>query len=151
MQALLSSNAGSSGTFRNNIFYHKGTGTVHIANIISGQTWSDNIWYAPNASTLKWFVDYPNEYTTYSAWASASGETSGSYEDPKFTAPGSADYTLQSDSPAIDSASDVGITEDYLGYVRPEGVGYDVGAYEYGAQAPLNQLEVEKDLYYVGA
>ena len=47
-------------------------------------------------------------------------------------------YTLQSDSPCIDAiptGADPGdpVTMDYLGYSRPQGSGFDMGAYEYVA------------------
>jgi hypothetical protein len=36
-------------------------------------------------------------------------------------------------SPCIDNGVDVGINEDFLGNQRPEGSGFDMGAFEYGA------------------
>ena len=54
--------------------------------------------------------------------------------DPKY-----GSYTLQSDSPCIDriptgDPPDDPVTMDYLGYKRPKGSGFDMGAYEYIAQ-----------------
>ena len=52
--------------------------------------------------------------------------------DPKFINAANGDFHLQSNSPAID----VGVTlaeatNDYDGNPRPQGAGYDIGAYEY--------------------
>ena len=54
------------------------------------------------------------------------------YGDPKFVNPGSYDYSLKADSPAIDaglSLSDV--VRDKNGVPRPQGKAYDIGAYEF--------------------
>ncbi|MCK4448132.1 MAG: T9SS type A sorting domain-containing protein [Candidatus Marinimicrobia bacterium] len=52
--------------------------------------------------------------------------------DPKFVNPAEADFHLQGDSPAIDSGSPVDAPDfDFDGNPRPQGAGYDIGAYEY--------------------
>jgi hypothetical protein len=51
----------------------------------------------------------------------------------KFTDPSSNDYSLQPNSLAVDAGVDLsfeGITIDYVGVARPQGSGYDIGAYE---------------------
>lgn len=50
--------------------------------------------------------------------------------DPKFVNPGS-DFRLQDVSPAVDAGTNVGIMMDLDGNPRPQGTGYDIGAYEY--------------------
>jgi len=53
-------------------------------------------------------------------------------EDPKFVNPSGADFHLQANSPAIDQgASTDAPNDDYDGNQRPQGAGYDIGAYEY--------------------
>lgn len=57
--------------------------------------------------------------------------------NPSFTSAGTADFTLQSGSAAID----IGITiaafsTDILGASRPQGVAWDIGAYEFGGSPP---------------
>jgi Secretion system C-terminal sorting domain len=75
--------------------------------------------------------------------------------DPRFVNssvnPSVADFKLQSNSPAIN----VGIatlsgvsapTMDFINGVRPTGVGYDIGAYEFGATLGL-ESNVEKTIF----
>lgn len=52
--------------------------------------------------------------------------------DPLLVAPGAGDFSLQSVSPMIDSGATVASARyDLPGISRPQGVGYDRGAYEY--------------------
>ena len=59
-------------------------------------------------------------------------------EDPGFVNASGADFRLQGNSPAIDMGSSLHApANDYDGNSRPQGTGYDIGAYEYGAGPPL--------------
>jgi len=51
--------------------------------------------------------------------------------DPLFVNAGSKNFHLQSGSPCRDAGVDVGLTEDYEGNIVPQGIGFDMGAYEY--------------------
>jgi hypothetical protein len=56
----------------------------------------------------------------------------------KFIDPGSGDYRLFPDSPAVDTGINLasqGIIDDYLGANRPQGNDYDIGAHEYLASS----------------
>ena len=63
------------------------------------------------------------------------------YDDPLFVSPGTDDYHIQEDSPAINAGTTVSLDEDYDGESRPMGGGYDIGADEvssgYLAYLPL--------------
>jgi hypothetical protein len=51
--------------------------------------------------------------------------------DPAFASPLAWDYHLTSTSAAIDRGVDAGVTTDIDSNSRPQGAGYDIGAYEY--------------------
>lgn len=50
--------------------------------------------------------------------------------NPQFANSSAGDFSLRSGSPAIDGGIDVGVANDFIGTARPQGAGFDVGAYE---------------------
>ncbi|MCQ3975701.1 MAG: hypothetical protein DPW09_19875 [Anaerolineae bacterium] len=56
--------------------------------------------------------------------------------DPRFVAPAQGDFHLSANSPARDAGTNIGITVDLEGAVRPQGPGFDIGAYEFGSTPP---------------
>lgn len=59
--------------------------------------------------------------------------------DPKLIDPTRHNYRLRPNSPLIDAASSSNILIDYSGIPRPQGLGYDIGAFEYDyIDAPRN-------------
>jgi hypothetical protein len=56
-------------------------------------------------------------------------------QDPHFMDAANRDYHLQSDSPAIDTGLPT-VLKDIEGTARPQGSGYDIGAYEYLSGIP---------------
>jgi hypothetical protein len=67
-------------------------------------------------------------------------------KDPKFVNLASYNFHLQSGSPAIDAAASVGVTNDLDGASRPQGAGYDIGAYEYASGGGSSPTPVPGDL-----
>ncbi len=52
--------------------------------------------------------------------------------DPRFVSVTGRDFRLQAGSPAIDAGLTLSVVlNDLLGDLRPQGLGYDIGAYEY--------------------
>ena len=89
-----------------------GASNAIVRNNISFQNGSSNIYVRSTASgTIQ-----SNNLTT----------------DPKFVNAAANDFRLQSASPAINTGISLAeVPTDFIGTVRPQGVGYDVGAYEY--------------------
>ena len=68
------------------------------------------------------------------AWqAHVSGDAASTEGDPGFVDLAAGDYHLAASSPCIDAGTPAGApATDLEGALRPQGAGYDLGAYEYG-------------------
>lgn len=118
--------------YYNTIALNQGTG-LYITTSVSGHDIKNNIVYQNsdqlfpgNGNTFDYNLYYPEVSFIGQGIHSVTG-------DPLFVDPSNPiyDFHLQSDSPAIDSGTDVGINNDIEGNLRPQGAGYDIGAYEY--------------------
>ncbi|KKQ21825.1 MAG: hypothetical protein US37_C0007G0023 [Candidatus Moranbacteria bacterium GW2011_GWF2_37_11] len=129
-------NYGGSGRYKiyNNTLYENAN-VIHMIDDTESADISNNIFY----SSTSFFDDGQSEIdafgrnnvwyggaSDYPTWDSGDIAT-----DPKFT--GSEDYSLQYNSAAIDAGVDLSaiLTNDIVGTVRPQGVSYDIGAFEY--------------------
>lgn len=101
-------------TLKNNIVATCGTGLRKTCGTL---THSNNLYWSNG--------------TTYSGTSAGSGDISA---NPMF-APGGSNYSLQSGSPAINAAANAAAVtnHDFALVSRPQGGGYDMGAYEYAA------------------
>jgi len=80
------------------------------------------------SETLNFEYTYSDFYNTFSPPAG----TGNIAVDPLFVDATNADYHLQETSPCIDSGTDVDApVTDFEGISRPQGAGFDMGAYEY--------------------
>ena len=100
---------------RNNIIYSNITNAMlNYAGGITGITTDHNLFY--------------NTTGTYNVTTLGTNYIEA---DPLFVSP-TTNFALQTASPAIDSGSSVGApSTDYIGTSRPQGAGYDIGAYEF--------------------
>ncbi|MCX5769135.1 MAG: hypothetical protein NTZ09_02500, partial [Candidatus Hydrogenedentes bacterium] len=74
---------------------------------------------------------YSQPVVTYSCIKGGYEGTGNISSDPLFADPDNGDYSLQAGSPCIDTGTADGAPdEDILGVARPQGAGYDMGAYE---------------------
>lgn len=71
-------------------------------------------------------------YSSLAAWETASGQSNNIDSVPGFAEPDSENLHLLAGSACIDAGtSNNASTEDYDGNPRPQGAGYDIGAYEF--------------------
>jgi parallel beta-helix repeat protein len=60
--------------------------------------------------------------------------------DPLFVDPATNNFKLQAGSPAVDAGATLSeVQDDYVNVARPQGSGYDIGAYEYTASTTSAQ------------
>lgn len=125
--------------FRNNIIYASDAWSwaiVHVGNaaVYSGFTFDHNlIFHYSRSNNIYW-----NSPMTYNTWLSLSGPSHGTGDvtsDPKLVAPygftvGSYNF-IDATSPAIDAGMQLSVANDFVGTTRPQGVAFDIGAYEY--------------------
>ena len=139
-------------------FYYGGGTNVKIKN---------NILHSGATNSLSDFIDFSadpreldasNNIAFYpnlqSACLDANGNTgAGACTDPKFVSvdPTNLDFMkLQSTSPAIDNGTALpSVFEDFDGISRPQGSGWDIGAYEYPSEA--GECSVNSDCYDANA
>ena len=109
---------------------------------------SNNIIQSTGDPYLAGWSDTPANKAYHNVWfgngAAPAFDTSAISADPKFTNPAANDFHLLAGSPAIDSglpAVSTFITVDFDNLPRPQGSGYDLGAYEFstGIVTPPNQ------------
>jgi len=143
---LLTSWEGSSpidNIIKNNIFVVSGSGATAILLKDDGSTGYDPLdntfdnnlyFYEDNGpDKTKMVVDNTDGhvYWSFAEWVEEGFEAHGDLGNPQFVNPSNNDFHLQSDSPAIDAGVNVGVYEDFDGNSRPQGSGYDIGAYEF--------------------
>lgn len=102
-------------TVKNNIFYHYPDSRGAI----------DNEYYNGVYSTIT-----AGNNCLYQIGGSRK-DTGDVIGDPLFVNSSQNDYHLQSGSVCVDKGVNVGVTIDKDGVARPQGSGYDIGAYEY--------------------
>lgn len=124
---------------RNNLVYFNNTNgeiAAGTSNVLPNVSADHNIVFGPKSCSL----EYPNCVEISNnpgGYANIFGNTTS---DPRFINLTTPDLHLQASSPAIDKGVPVGyVIDDYSGTSRPQGLAYDVGAYEYASGAvPTN-------------
>ena len=136
----------------NNICYNNRNEGVFTGNVhVEGDCVIRNNICSQNGKQI--ISRYPEEWAIDHNLIDGSTSVQGSNAvigDPKFVNPSEADFHLQSDSPAIDNGSSVDAPSfDFDGNSRPQGDGYDIGAYEFvvaGATGTISGTVIDKDM-----
>jgi parallel beta-helix repeat protein len=84
-------------------------------------------------------ISYGNRQGNYFDYGIGTFQTNNLFSDPRFVNAGGGDFRLTAGSPAIDAGAYLDrYPYDQLGVSRPQGNGYDIGAYEFtgGSAAP---------------
>ena len=153
-------------TFRNNVFAHGGAWGICVENIpyvtVENNTFYDIYYHGvgfrhdshDNVVVNNIFYDTGTSYWS-SDGASLSGDNNIIFQsqepgqagphdligvDPRLVDPANNDFHLQGSSPAVDAGQSLPqVTNDLEGKLRPQGAGYDIGAYEYGGSSQTFQ------------
>jgi hypothetical protein len=153
-------------TFRNNVFAHGGAWGINVHYIdyvtVENNTFYDIYYHGAgfrNNSLNNVVVNNIFYNTGTSYWASDGATLTGDYNlifesrdpnqagpndligvDPLLIDPPNNDFHLQPGSPAIDAGEiRAEVIHDLEGTPRPQGAGYDIGAYEFGDPVPTFQ------------
>ncbi len=129
----------------NNIFYQTGDqsqwgmwiGEINIER--ESVTTDHNDIFVTQGTPIRW----GDQNVSLEEYVGLSGNGMNSLaEDPRFVDRSGADFHLQEGSPAVDRGTEAAwITDDLEGNARPQGAGYDLGAFEYpDAQVPAETV-----------
>ncbi len=122
---------------KNNCITNCGTG-LRVQASSESLTSDYNLYYG-DTNDIEWGGSYPNYGTNYTLaqFQNAGLETSGNEQhsisaNPSYVSASSGNYHLNSGSPAIDKGTTFSLfNDDKDWYLRTDGYGYDIGAYEY--------------------
>lgn len=112
----------------NNIFYNSGSNMIYHpwGTPAKEFNFDHNIWYSTAGG--KWEVN-GNTISEFDTWQGLGYDINGKFTDPMFINIDNGDYTLQGNSPAINSGINVGLTKDINGTPIPSG-NPDIGAHQ---------------------
>jgi parallel beta-helix repeat protein len=129
--ALNIQDGSSSNTARNNILLN--ANSSHGAIDIGGDS-LDGFSADHNAVTDRFTTNGGDSVLSLSEWRGETGNDGNSFVSASsnlFENPGGDDYSLSPSSPAVDAGETLAdVPTDLLGVARPQGTGFDIGAYE---------------------
>ncbi|MEO8256964.1 MAG: right-handed parallel beta-helix repeat-containing protein [Acidobacteriota bacterium] len=127
--AIAVSGAGHA-VYHNTVYGNTGWGIVVAWRGAGGETTSNSVVWNN--------ISYANSQGNYANYAGGTSQSNNLLTDPHFVNAGGADFSLRSDSPAIDAGVFLdAVPTDLRGVSRPQGNGYDIGAYEFsGGSSP---------------
>jgi hypothetical protein len=146
--------AGDHITFRNNIIYNinytspdLSTYNYYVQNNPTNLAVDYNVVYDPTPNASGYYANYNGTTQTWATWQATGFDTHGVNADPKFTDARTADFTLQSSSPAIDAGTNLGTSYEYVLDPRTsfpwgtlnqnsQGLGWEIGAFVFVQNLP---------------
>lgn len=142
---LGSAGASAKTKLRNNIFFNLtyniwwSTGGMDPGEYILDSDY--NLFYPETGEKLRFADSGGSDTYSFTEWQALSRpncifDPNSLTLDPLFADPENGDFRLQSNSPAIDNGTDIGLTLDFAGNSIPQGNGTDIGAYEYVSGSP---------------
>jgi len=97
-----------------------------------------NVYWCKNGDEKSLFSIAGKPYN-YLEWQSVFGQDfNGYFTNPDLINPANGNFQLQSHSICIDNGTDVSVKYDYENVKRPQGLGYDIGAFEYNIKDSFN-------------
>lgn len=119
--------AAPTGTATNDVVYHN-----TVVNNGWGESWGSGIHLQDCAgANVRDNIVYGNRTPYFQSGDTGTTLANNVTANPLVVNAAGGDYRLTASSPAIDAGANVGITIDRIGTTRPQGGGYDAGAYEY--------------------
>lgn len=119
--------ANGSVRLRNNVFYTSGPYLEHNSGGIVCDT---NLWYGNGGSP-------------------AACSTNAINKDPLYAGAATGNLSVLAGSPVIDAGLNLGLATDYAGVLRPQGVAYDLGAFEFPGSVTVQKLNPPRNLRVV--
>ena len=122
--------------FENNIFMMPSNTATFVYQQSGAGTHNSfdyNIYYN-GGSSAHWVMN-GSTITGFSAWQTSGQDPNGNYTNPLMKDYQNGDYSLTSNSPAINAGTNVGLSADYIG--DPIVGNPDLGAYEYQTKSTL--------------
>jgi hypothetical protein len=108
---------------------------------------NNNYWVGPDGHHLGRYLE--TSIYSFEDWKSMTGQDADSISvDPhiaKYPPSQMEDFRLTAESTCIDTGVDVGFTHDFEGNLVPQGIFPDLGAFEFGSQAPVCDGDLDDD------
>ena len=112
-----------------------------------------NLYSSVDGSSVGTWQWKGQEYRDFDSWSADSGNDRRSmFADPRFADAAGGDYSLASDSPAVDAGAFIAAagTTDLAGQPRAQAGGLDLGAFEVAAPPPSPTPSIAAPVTYVG-
>lgn len=110
----------SNAQFLNNIFVQKSGKSIAYIPAMNGLTFANNLWWGGTSSTSSAMLRSATDVLANPSFVKAGGSSA-------------LDYKLNQNSPAINKAQLLSLTQDFFGGLRPTTGNQDIGAHEFGA------------------